>query len=253
MTSVIKNKKYYTLLDHITLLQEQKYFRKTIATKKMVTRIINGKPKKVEETVYEIVNREPEITLIIGDKKRNRFKKNLNPFNLMCTKKEFWLKLPVLHMTIKYNNVRIEKENAIMIDTAPNKENVYFDSKELDYSVSANRVAHYNGLITIYLQDLPESFINSKFYENDLFSKDVFNSLMSNGNTIYSRLYYKKALEYFGDKKTLENKLSKVCGFNVRIREARSDLKEDASYLNPEYYIIESDELRHSKSVSNPK
>lgn len=252
MTSVIQNKKYYTLLDHITLLQEQKYFRKTIATEKMVTRIKNGKPKKVKETVYEIVNREPEITIIIGDKKKNSFKGILNPFSLLYTEKEFWLKLPALHMTVSYNNVRVKKEGCVTIDPISDKEIVYFDKKDLEYSVSSDHVAYYNGSITIYLQDLPESFINSSLYKHDLFNKDVFSSLMSNGNTVYSRLYYNKALEYFGSKNKLEKELSKVCNFDIRIREARSDLKEDVEYLNPEYYIIESLELTHSKFMSNP-
>lgn len=253
MTSVVKNKKYYTLLDHITLLQEQKYFRKTIATEKMVTRMKNGKPTKVKETVYDIVNCEPEVTIIIGDKKRNSFQGTLNPFSLMFTKKEFWLKLPVLNITIDYNSVRIEKENSVIVDLSPNKEIVYFDSRELKYSISSNRVAYYNGSITIHLQDLPEIFIKSPLYIEDLFNKDVFTSLMINGNTVYSRLYYHKALEHFGDKQNLENELSKVCGFNIKIREARSDLREDTEYLNPEYYIVESLELAHSKSMSNPK
>lgn len=253
MTSVTKNKKYYTLLDHITLLQKQKYFRKTIASEKMVTRIINGKPKKVKEKVYNIVHCEPKITIIIGDKKKNSFKGILNPFNLVDTEKEFWLKLPALHMIINYNNVRIKKEGCVTIDPIPDKEIVYFDKNDLEYSVSSDRVASYNGSITIYLQDLPETFINSTLYKHDLFNKDVFSSLMANGNTVYSRLYYNKALEYFGSKNKLEKELSKVCDFDVQIRESRSDLREDVRYLNPEYYIIESLELAHSKSMSNPK
>lgn len=103
---------------------------------------------------------------------------------------------------------------------------------------------------------LPRKFILSPLYKEGLFNKDLIKCLIKFGNTIYSYPYYKKAMEYYNnDQALLEQELSRVCDFDVKIREARSDLivTDNVTYLSKKYYIVESVELMHSKSMSNLK
>lgn len=239
---MIKNKKYYTLEEHFNNLVKNKYFRKTIV--KEVVRSDKRRTKNsnvFEQKIYEIVDYDPSITLVVGE---NIFC-NVNPIIFFeNSKNKYILDLPVIKIRIDYNNIRVDERKSYRgIDTIINIPNeiMGFDSESLKYTRDPHFVSKYNGQIVIYCQDLSKDYVNSVLYKKELLNKDIFVALKTFGNSVYRFSTYEKALDYYKNKSDLESAISKAVGFDIYIREPNVKFEEkEVEDLKTPYMIIES-------------
>ena len=238
---MIRNKKYYTLEEHFNNLVKNKYFRKTVVKEVIRCDKRSKNSDAFEQKIYEIIDYEPAITLVVGE---NIFC-NINPIEFFeNSKNKYVLKLPVMKIRIDYDNIRVDERKSYRgIDTVINIHNeiMGFDSERLRYTRDPYFISKYNGRIIIYCQELSKNYVDSVLYKKELLSKDIFVALKTFGNSVYRFSTYKKALDYYENKSDLESAISKAVGFDIYIREPNLNFNEkDAEDLKIPYMIIES-------------
>lgn len=208
------------------------------------------------------ISNQSYFDLQIGDDIKNVCRGELN--------NKIELLAPVDYVFITYNNVR---KNLIEIDNYNLSYPLTLEEIKKDlykyYKVNVNDITE-KAIIKVVCKKLPNIFLESFLYKEDIISCEIYNTLLKHHNTILNIEAYKYCIDYikknkkilikqysliplkqeFSNSKVncnlnpvemLEKILSIICEFNIKIRKSHD-------YAGTDFYIIEENNTKWIKS-----